>query len=343
MLHQNTLLEKYKNRLLTAIVVTYKQGEFIYDTLDSILMQDYPSIELIIADDGTPEFNTEAVRAYIDCHKYANIEKVIILHGSSNIGTVRNINKALSHSNGEYIKLIGGDDTYTYSRVFSDQISTLQKNPEAFAVVGKVQQCDAKMNPIFDERVEKSNRAIPLVLRMEYDESRRHIHKNGLFPIVIQATCFKRDFFLQWGLCDESYRVLDDSPVILKLLRSNKNVLYIDKLCVNHRSDVGISMSKEMFSPNRLAYYEDCVTYAEQEIRNNPHVYGYVGSIEIPRVNKLVRDMALSKRRSKSSFTRVIIFFKYFDAILYYSTTNTRKLIRRVFKSFKATEWEAFF
>ena len=53
------------NGLLTCIVLTYRNGEFLYETIDSILMQDYPHIELIVAEDGAPDFDAETLRKYI--------------------------------------------------------------------------------------------------------------------------------------------------------------------------------------------------------------------------------------------------------------------------------------
>lgn len=51
-----------KNGLLTCIVLTYRNGEFLFETIDSILMQDYPHIELIVAEDGASDFNAETIK-----------------------------------------------------------------------------------------------------------------------------------------------------------------------------------------------------------------------------------------------------------------------------------------
>lgn len=42
--------------LVSVIVLSYKNIKGIYDTVDSILKQDYDNIEIVISDDGTPNF-----------------------------------------------------------------------------------------------------------------------------------------------------------------------------------------------------------------------------------------------------------------------------------------------
>ena len=47
------------NNLVSIIVLSYKNLEYIKETLDSIIMQNYNNIELIIGDDGTEQFNED--------------------------------------------------------------------------------------------------------------------------------------------------------------------------------------------------------------------------------------------------------------------------------------------
>ena len=110
------------NGLLTCIVLTYRNGEFLYETIDSILMQDYPHIELIVAEDGAPDFDAETLRKYIVQKKKENLENVVIYSNSPNFGTVKNVNKALRKTQGEYVKIIAGDDAYPDSNTFQGKL-----------------------------------------------------------------------------------------------------------------------------------------------------------------------------------------------------------------------------
>ena len=48
--------------LVAVIVLSYKNVKGIYDTLDSVLSQDYENIEIIISDDATPNFCEEEAK-----------------------------------------------------------------------------------------------------------------------------------------------------------------------------------------------------------------------------------------------------------------------------------------
>lgn len=324
------LSESQEAALLSAIVVTYRQECYLYETIKSILNQTYPLIELVIADDGTDGLDLDSLARYIEDSKNSNLVSYHIIMNEINVGTVKNENGALRNAHGRYIKIIGGDDTYSSIHVFSNQVAALNNHPEWLAVVGKALQCDNEMVPVEDSRIDRSNRSIPEILRLNYDDARRYMSKKDIFPIAVQATCFRSDFFEQFGLCDERYKVLDDSPTVLRLLKCSPNVGYIDEYVVKHRSNVGVSSSRGLFAPRRIIYYEDCVLYARNEIKANPKVYGRIRSFESPRVNSFVLDMACHNRDHDSSLPRVITCLKYLDAIMYYGLTNTRKLFNRL-------------
>jgi glycosyltransferase involved in cell wall biosynthesis len=321
---------KSQKNMISVIVVTYKQQNYLFQTLDSILSQNYNNIELIIADDGTPDLDVDKIKKYIHDNNTGNITDSVILYDGKNRGTVRNINRALSTAKGEYIKVIGGDDTYVNPEVFSSEIAFMNDHPNLYGVISKCKQCDAFMNPIKDDRVEKSNASISRILKMDYNESRKYIAQNDIFPIAVQSTLFSRTYYNNLGGCDEDYIVIDDSPTVLKILKNHDKFGFLDIFSVNHRSNVGISTSKELFSQRRLKYYKDCVTYAEKEIKPNSKVYGRLYSIFIPDVNWYVYKMALTKEKGKGKKSYFLLTLAYCPALAYYFIHNSKKVIHRV-------------
>jgi len=321
-------LENINCPLITCIIVTYKQREYLIENIKSVLMQDYLNIEIIVSDDGTPDFDEDVIRNEISASR-KKINNLIIIHHEKNVGTVKNINSALSKSNGEYIKIIGGDDSYPSIDVFSRQVQVLESDKNAYLVIGMSQQCDHSMTPIYDSRVVKGNEALKLLFELEYNKARRYITREDIFPIVTQAICFSKRFFKIYGYYDEQYAVLDDSLLALKVLQCSKNVRVIDKVCVNHRSNVGISTSRDFFSPRRLLYYHDCAIYAENEIAPLKEIYGFVFRFETPRISWFQYYMCLSKSNHESLSKRVLIICKYFDSVIYYAVTRPLQLVRR--------------
>ncbi|WP_040213532.1 glycosyltransferase family 2 protein [Clostridium polynesiense] len=331
------MASRFKNEVIkdmvSVILLSYNSGEYLFEAIESVIKQDYPLIELIISDDGSKDFDEEKIRLYIDNNANGNVTYSII-HREKNIGTVKNINNALAISRGEYIRILGGDDTYPVPDAFSKMIELLKKD-NSIAVVGKLEQCDHMMNSLYDPRVEKSNNALEKVLHMDYISGRRYIAKKDIFPIANQAVCYRRDFFADGGFCDEKYVLIEDIALANRLLAANKKLSFFNDYSVKHRAKVGISTSRELFAPRRLLYYQDCITYAQLDIAKHPEIYGKIYCTEQVRLSKFVYDMAKAKEDGKSVIKQAGIMLTYVDTIFYYVLTNTRKFLRRMKERFQ--------
>lgn len=100
----NEMNQECKQGLISCVVVTYKQqSEYLYETLKSILEQDYTSVEIIVADDGTPDFDSNSIYNFVERNAKKNLYKVVILHNSKNEGTVKNLNMGLKSCTGELV------------------------------------------------------------------------------------------------------------------------------------------------------------------------------------------------------------------------------------------------
>lgn len=186
------------------------------------------------------------------------------------------------------------------------------------------------MMPIYDERVQKSNNALPNVLKLPYSEARKYIAKTDIFPIANQAVCYHRNFFSEFGFCDEDYILIEDTTLANRLLKVSDRVSYIDEYTVKHRSKVGISTSRELFAPHRILYYQDCITYAIKEIDGNADLFSFLYRKESIRISQFVYDMSSAKSKSKSKIQLFLIMLRYVDTIIYYMVVNNKKFINRI-------------
>ena len=96
--------------LFSVVILLYLNEEYIRYAIDSVLDQDYPSIEVIIVDDHSPEVDLPGIESYVNAHKGANIQRVLVYQNPENFGTVKSINHALKQVEGRYIKLLAADD-----------------------------------------------------------------------------------------------------------------------------------------------------------------------------------------------------------------------------------------
>jgi glycosyltransferase involved in cell wall biosynthesis len=94
-----------EQKLPTVTVVTpaYNQAEFLRDTVESVLCQDYPHIEYIVLDDGSTDQTPEILREYGNRFRWES---------QKNMGQTATINRGWSLTSGEIITWLNSDDTF---------------------------------------------------------------------------------------------------------------------------------------------------------------------------------------------------------------------------------------
>ena len=106
---------------ISIITPNYNYSQYIGETIESIVNQDYDNIENIIVDDGSTDNSISIIKKYEI--KYPNKIKLI---QQENKGQSVAINNGLKHANGEIIGWINSDDLYKtgiFSRINSYFIS----------------------------------------------------------------------------------------------------------------------------------------------------------------------------------------------------------------------------
>jgi glycosyltransferase involved in cell wall biosynthesis len=111
---------------ISVIVPIYNQAPFIRETVDSVLDQDYPAIELVLSDDGSTDGTSDILREYAE----RDPERVKVVASERNTGIAGAFNRALDVHTGEYIAWLGGDDVMLPGKL-SRQIQALRARPEA--------------------------------------------------------------------------------------------------------------------------------------------------------------------------------------------------------------------
>jgi glycosyltransferase involved in cell wall biosynthesis len=119
-------MQKNEQPLVTVITPAYNQGLFIRDTIESILSQDYPNIELYVLNDGSTDETEEILQGYTGRIKWET---------QKNMGQTPTINKGWRLSNGEIITWLNSDDTYLDGAVRKG-VEYLLAHPETGIVYG---------------------------------------------------------------------------------------------------------------------------------------------------------------------------------------------------------------
>lgn len=115
-----------KNYDISVIVLTYESKLIdIFNTLHSIIIQKDIEFEIIIADDGSRNFDNEVIEKYLKDNNFYNY---CILNNKINRGTVLNLLNATYIASSKYIKPISPGDFLYSSNTLKDCYDYLEKN-----------------------------------------------------------------------------------------------------------------------------------------------------------------------------------------------------------------------
>lgn len=92
------------NDKVSIIVPVYKSEAFLHQCISSVLEQSYPNIELILVDDGSPDYSGKI------CDEYASKDDRIRVIHKNNGGTCEARNVGLQYVSGKYLMFMDGDD-----------------------------------------------------------------------------------------------------------------------------------------------------------------------------------------------------------------------------------------
>lgn len=103
-----------QNDLVSVIVPVYKTEQYLSKCLDSIINQNYPNVEIIVVDDGSPD------KSPVLCDRYADKDARIRVIHKNNGGQSSARNAGLRIASGEYVCFVDSDDY-----IATDMITTL--------------------------------------------------------------------------------------------------------------------------------------------------------------------------------------------------------------------------
>ena len=114
--------------LVSVVMTTYKYDESLLAAIHSILNQTYPSLELIIVDDCSPDDTMEhlALVKQLD-------SRVKIIQMATNGGTYLAKNRGMTEAKGDYIAFMDSDD-YSHPQRIEMALSKLSGNVELCAI-----------------------------------------------------------------------------------------------------------------------------------------------------------------------------------------------------------------
>ena len=177
--------------LISIIIPVFNSEETIRSAIKSVLIQEYPFLELIVVDGKSSDRTLKIVKEYAD--------DISVLISENDNGYADAFNKGIRASNGEFVLMLAADD-----RLLPGAISQFTKTilPETDIWCGSV------------------------ILRMSYGYLIRKSNPNlsellNTCSLENAATFYRKSVFNKFGYFNTSYKCANDREMFLKLYTNN--------------------------------------------------------------------------------------------------------------------------
>ena len=121
-------------------ITTYNRSGLLARALNSIVLQDFTSLEVVIADD----FSKDDTESIVD--SFRDKLKIVYIKHKNNYGNAVARNTALANSKGRFVAFLDDDDEWIDSRKIQKQLDLFSKYNDKIIVCSSVAIVDSELN-----------------------------------------------------------------------------------------------------------------------------------------------------------------------------------------------------
>lgn len=288
---------------ISIITPSFNQGQFLEDTIASVLEQNYPALEYIVIDGGSSDNSLEIIKRYE--------REITFWLSEPDGGQSEAINKGLRRATGEIVSWLNSDDVY-----LPNTLQTVAKyfdQPGVALVHGKT--------ILFGEgRGEEVKGASEPDLKVQY---------LAKIPFPQPSSFFRGRVLLEQGYLDESLHYMMDYDLLVRIAL-NYELLSVEEILSRYRLHQGCKTLSSQINQAKAAARVfsrllRSFDFTEQVIRDMEELGLYVGGEDHYRFTKPYKA---------EDFRLAFSYFLESQAHFYYSDFDLEKtrLIARFLK-----------
>ena len=211
-----------ENAKISIIIPVYNVEDYLPQCIDSILIQSYKNIEIILVDDGSTDASGRI------CDDYAKSDNRICVIHTKNGGQSRARNIGIDSAKGEYITFVDADDTIT-----TDYIATL------FTLL-KAHNADVAMatHDSFG-RLSRQLFAPATIITDGIGATERMLYQ-CFFDSCMVCKIFKRDILVKFKHTENI--IYEDLELLSRILPAVDKVVWSKKIIYHYRKRIDSSI-----------------------------------------------------------------------------------------------------
>jgi len=294
-----------KQKLVSVIIPYFKHKNYIEQLLISIKKQTYKNIEIILIDDGSHDGSIKLLKLLSKKYKFS-------LFNQKNKGVCTTLNRGVSLSRGEFIKIMDSDDLMVENQI-QQQVNILSSSD--YDVIGGGMTLINKNSNVINYQ---SPRKLGQIL-----------FKDVLFnnPIYGPTMMFRASAFDKFGNFDRE-NPIEDFSIILTMISKGAKVFNFDLNWAKYRVSEHNYLSKAKWYfegvMHTLSRYDNTSTINQAK---NYHIFLYL--IKLALFNGLKnKNNFLKIFKTQQNFLRQFIGF-----IIIYTAAILPQSLRKFFQN----------
>ncbi|APL09795.1 glycosyltransferase [Escherichia coli] len=230
--------------LVSVAIITYNQKEYLRECIESILLQNYPNLQIVVADDCSSDGTQDLLLRY--SQQYPNVFTLKL--SEKNLGITANSNLAHFACRGKYIFWMGGDDLMLPGKI-AKQVEYMENNPDCTL-------CYHNLD-VFDSATKKNLYYFNHLKKQKINGTIREIIKfrtfNGACSTVVRKDKTPKEGF------NELIPIASDWLYWVDTLANGGNIKYIDEVLGKYRRhDNNITKKTKCLSQADIDHLNTC-------------------------------------------------------------------------------------
>lgn len=234
---------------VTVIIPTFGRSISLKRAIESVLLQTYESVDLIVVDDNHQGSKARENTSNL-MQEYSNNKRVTYIQHEKNMNGSAARNTGIEYSNSKYLAFLDDDDWYSENH-FEHLVQFLESNDDFGAVYSGWKRGDLISNKI------KSGKLTKELLLMDYE------------PIT-PSLLFKKDVITSLNGFDSSFFRHQDYELMIRFFRENKvgSVRYnTTNLGQNEGENTLKGNDLEQLKIQYLSKFENDINQIDKEIK----------------------------------------------------------------------------
>lgn len=206
--------------LVSVCMPAYNAEKYIADSINSVLNQTYPNIELIVCNDGSQDGTQQVLSGFA-----ANTKIKVVT--TANRGQCAAANEAYKHAAGELIKFFDADDLLNKEHI-AEQVSLLSNNPGCISagIISRFYNDD--LTTALHEPLSTWRDMAPIDWLLDDTGHGLGMMQCGMFLIP-------RSILEKSGLWDESLSLINDFEFFPRVLLHAQQILFAKNAIVYYK------------------------------------------------------------------------------------------------------------